>query len=364
MKLAIVFDDLIQYGGAERLLLDVCEIWPDAPVYTSVISREWKNRLKDKGVKYKHSFLQYLPFSAKLNRFYSVFFFHVFAFESFDLSKYDVVLSISARYAHHIITKPTTCHICYMNSPARMFWNPFSYFEGEKSKKLAKILVGSLSLLRIYDLIASKRVDYFISNSVNVQKRVQKAYGRTSAVINPCVSNLPLEQQLNTEDKGYFLIISRLISWKKIDIAIIACNLLKKRLIIVGDGPDQKRLKKLSTEYITFVGYAGEEEKKKLLLNCSALINTQEEDFGIVPLEAMSYGKPVIAYAGGGALETVVAGKSGEFFYEQTPETLGEVIKSFKAENYSAIDCRIRALAFDKSIFQHKMKDIVEKLCI
>ncbi|HOM78412.1 MAG TPA: glycosyltransferase family 4 protein, partial [bacterium] len=189
MKLAVVFDDLIQHGGAEKLLLSVMEVFPQAPLYVPLMSKEWEHALHEKNFCVCTSFMQKLPFKKKLNRFYSVLGLHILAFENFDFSQFDVVLSISARYAHGIITKPKTKHICYMNSPGRMFWDTDSYFEGEKflTRLFSFLLQPFLSHVRNWDFIVSKRVDCFVANSPIPRRRIAKYYKRDSDIIFPPV---------------------------------------------------------------------------------------------------------------------------------------------------------------------------------
>lgn len=367
MKLALVFDDLIQFGGAERLLLAMHAIWPQAPVYTSVVSPQWRKICKAKNIKLQLSFMQHLPFVTKLNRYYSPFLLHVLAFESFDFSEFDIVLSISSRYAHGVITKPSTTHVCYMNSPARMFWEPVDYFKDESllgTPRLGRtFLAPSLAQLRLWDYCAAQRVDYFIANSKTPQKRIKKYYGRDSEVVYPFVEIKPLlgcqDVLPSLQEQNYFLIISRLVSWKRIDIALEACASLNLPLVIVGDGPDFKRLQGTSSENIKFLGYVSEDKKQVLLHNCAAVINPQFEDFGIVPLEAMAFGKPVVAYGAGGALETIIPGKTGEFFYEQTPEAIAKILQDFNTSTYSADACIKQAAKFGKKVFIRRIREVV-----
>ena len=354
--LAIVFDDLIQFGGAERLLLAVTELWPHAPVYTSVASKNWQSLCKSKNIKLVTSFMKYLPFKEKLNRFYSPLLAHILAFESFDFSEFKVVLSISARYAHMITTKPGTKHVCYMNTPGRPFWEPFNYFENERLK--SGLLNMSLSHIRQADFTAAQRVDTFIANSHVPKARIKKYYRRDAAVIFPFVDTA-IYEKLQPEEGGYFLVITRLIPWKKVHIAVEACEKQNLKLIVVGEGPDSVRLKKLSNGTTTFLGFVSDQKKKEVLSGCTALIQTQYEDFGIAPLEALACGKPVIAYGKGGVLEIVEEGKTGEFFSAQNSESLAAVLRGFKATAYSQFDCRLRAKSFDKMIFQKWLKSYI-----
>ncbi len=345
-------DDLIQFGGAEKLLLAIHDIWPDAPVYTSVVSKKWRKVCKDLNITVKSSFMQHLPFIEKLNRFYSLLLFHVLAFESFDFSQYDVVLSISARYAHGIITKPHTKHICYMNSPGRMFWEPHNYFENEKIGSWA--VQPILSHLRLWDYSAAQRVDHFIANSKTPQARIKKYYGRESTIIYPFVDTHKFKP-VNTPNGNYYLIITRLLAWKHVEIAIRACIDLNISLKIVGEGPALSALKSIATANIEFLGYVSESQKLTLLQTCKAVINTQHEDFGIVPLEAMACGRPVVAYGKGGVLETVVPGTTGEFFYDQTSVALKKVLTGFNPAKYSSQTCRAQADRFTKTLFERNI---------
>ncbi len=406
MKLAIVFDDLIQFGGAERLLLAVHELYPDAPVFTSLASDEWAQRCEDKNIPLKTSFMQKLPFKKQLNRFYGFLGLHVLAFESFKFDDFDVVFSISARFAHAVITKPRTTHICYMNSPGRMIWEPWDYFEREGFlqnrfvRKLFWVFASPfLTLLRLWDYACAQRVDFFIANSKTPQARIRKYYRRDAEVIYPFVDNLldvsrwavipvtsdpadPPEAGRGPSEDGnaapYFLVVTRLSSWKKVDLAIEACKAVGVNLKIIGEGPDKDRLIKIAMDdrtavdgpsdppakksAIEFLGYISDEEKIKALLNCQALIVTQKEDFGITVLEAMALGKPVLAYKSGGALETVVEGVTGEFFDPQTPQALARILSSFNPADYDSQACNSRAKEFSKHKFLSRLDEFIKKV--
>ncbi|EKD99521.1 MAG: group 1 glycosyl transferase, partial [uncultured bacterium] len=365
----IVCDDLIQFGGAEKVFLAIHAMWPDAPVYTSVASKRWLDICKEKKIDLHTSFMQKLPFVEKLNRYYFIFLLHIFAFESFDFTKYDVVLSLSARFAHFIITKPQTKHICYMHSPGRMFWEPVDYFENESFgffkpiKALSKLVLSlPLSVIRASDYAAAHRVSLFIANSKTPRERIRKYYGQNAAIVYPfCeVKKREIEVSAKTATpEKYFLILTRLLSWKRVDIAIDACTKLGVNLKIIGVGPALGELQKKASSNIEFLGYA-EDKKDELLAGCTALINTQKEDFGIVPLEAMSFGKPVIAYGEGGVLETVVPGLTGEFFYEQTAESLQNVLQTFDASRYKSEDCIKQAEKFNRERFVTQMQGFAQ----
>jgi glycosyltransferase involved in cell wall biosynthesis len=365
MKLAIVCDDLIQHGGAEKVFEAVIETFPEAPIYTSVASKEWLKRLRDREV--TTSFLQKFPFSTKLNRYYSPFFLHTLAFESFDFTGFDIVLSLSSRYAHHISTKPQTKHVCYMYSPGRMFWEPFDYFENERYgmlkpiKKLAPwFLKYPLSYLRVLDYNKAQKVDKFIAISEVTKSRIKKYYGRESEIVHP-FADLDMFLKLKPKQGDYYLIITRLAAWKKVDVAVKACSNLNIPLKIIGDGPDRKRLESMAGKSCEFLGDLDldDEKKAEIISGCKAVIITQKEDFGIVPLEAMACGKPVLAYGYGGSTETVLDGLTGRFFDEQTSESLEKVLKIFNERNYDPDRCRERAKEFSKEEFQEKIKNII-----
>ena len=366
MKIAIVCDDLIQFGGAEKIVEAISDLYPDAPIYTSIASKEWIKRFEDKGRKVITSFLQKFPFSVKLNRYYSPFLLHALAFESFDLSDFDLVISSSSRFAHFVITKPSTQHICYMHCPGRMFWESSDYFENENYgilKPIKKLAIPFLSLpltyLRIADFNASKKVDKFIANSKVTQDKIKKYYGRESEIINPYV-DLDNFKNIVSEDGDYFLILTRLISWKKIDIAIEACSNLNLKLKILGCGPDMDRLKSLSdSDNIEFLGYINDKDKADVIRKCKAVIVTQKEDFGIVPLEAMACGKSVIAFKSGGVLETIIDGVTGIFFEDQTSDSLSKVLKDFNSKNYKSEDCIKRSQDFRKEVFFDRIRNTV-----
>lgn len=362
MKIAIVCDDLIQFGGAEKVLMAVLEIWPNAPVYTSIASREWKKQLNEKGIELHTSFMQKIPFASKTYRFLAPFFLYNLAFQSFDFSDFNIVLSLSSRFAHFIITKPGTKHICYMHTPGRMFWEPFDYFKNESYglfKPIKRIgpyfLSLPISIIRVLDYFSVKKINQIISNSKTTKKRVKKYYGVDSQIINPFVNLEEFKDIKQVESGNYFLVITRLASWKRVDIAIKACEELSLPLKIIGNGPDMDRLKSVAGKNTEFYGSIDDIQKGELLKNCKAVINTQLEDFGIVPLEALACGKPVIAFGKGGVLETIESGITGEFFYKQSSEELKKILVKFDPSKYNPENCINRAGEFSKEKFKQKI---------
>ena len=368
MKVALVHDDLIQFGGAEKVILALHELFPDAPLYTSFASQSFRDVCAREKIDLRVSFVQKLPLISKWYRFYGSTLVFQLAFETFDFSEYDVVISNSTRFAHTVITKPKTLHISYIHSPGRMFWESHDYFEGlSQSFFVKKILIplsrAPLSYMRLSDFASAQRVDKIISNSQNVAQKVQKYYKKASTVIYPFCDTETFEQTGERKQnlEPYFLVLSRLNPWKKIDYVISAFNQEGKKLLIAGTGPDEQRLKKLAGPNVKFLGFVSEDKKRELLANCEALIFPQAEDFGITPLEAMASGKPVIAFGSGGALETIVQGKTGEFYFEQNEDSLSKVLTIFDGARYNSQDCRDRAKTFDKKVFLDTFRKFVDE---
>ncbi|MEA2020181.1 MAG: glycosyltransferase [Patescibacteria group bacterium] len=402
MNVALVHDDLIQEGGAERVFQALVELFPRAGVFTSMAVGDWMRRMVEEksshspapGAAAKEapgaspavvcesaglqtSFMQRFPFKEKLYRAY--FPFYPLAFESFDLSGYDLIVSSSSRFAHSVITRPEASHICYMHSPGREFWEPEVYFQ--EQPRLQKVLTPFLSWLRCWDFAASHRVDYFIANSKSTKNRIAKYYGREAKVIHPFVEldrfslgwhgsgevkkqwqHFCTKREIKECSPGFFLIVSRLISWKRIDIAVKACNKLKQPLIIVGEGPDKKRLEKMAGPTVHVLGRLSDEDVVNCFQACKALIFPQREDFGITPLEVMACGKPVLAYKSGGVLETVLPGKTGEFFYPQTVRVLADAISHFDARRFKPQVCRKQASIFSRKRFEDRFSDFVVRV--
>lgn len=345
MKVALIYDRVNKIGGAERILLALHQLWPEAPLYTAVYNRETAPWAKD--FKVIPSFLQKFPFAKANHEFYP--WITPLAFESFDFSEFNMVISITSAEAKGIITKPKTLHICYCLTPTRYLWS------GGRDYPIPVLLKPVISKLRIWDQVAAQRPDIYLAISKTVAERIKKYYRREAEVIYPPVdTNLWQIQKVKTE--SYFLVVSRLVPYKRVDLVISAFNKLGWPLKIVGTGREEKKLKMMAKKNIQFLGQLTDRELLSYYQKCQALIFPQEEDFGLAALEAQSCGKPVIAYKKGGALETIIEGKTGEFFSEQKTECLIEKLKNFKPEKYSADDCRMNALRFDEKNFQKDFK--------
>lgn len=356
MRLAIVHDYLNQFGGAERVVSALHEIWPEAPVFTSIYDPaampEQFHRMD-----ISTSFMQNIPL---LRRFFKAFFFlYPLAFERFDLSAYDVILSSSSAYAKGVRKRPDQLHICYCHTPARFLWRYDDYVARENIPGMLKrVLPFLIEPIRQWDLNNSRQVDLFAANSRNVAERIRQTYGRESVIINPPVESALFQPSGVTLD--YFLVVSRLAAYKRLDIVIEAFNRLGLPLKIIGSGPARRQLENMAGPEIEFLGKVSDEQLAKYLAECRALIFPGEEDFGIVPLEAMASGRPVIAYRAGGALETVIDENTGIMFDEQTPHSLELALKRFQFESFDKAALRAHAAGFDKEVFKRKIRELVE----
>jgi len=357
MKLAIVHDYLNQYGGAERVIEILHELYPGTPIYTSIYMPEnMPDSFREMDI--KSSFMQKLPFIKELPKYYLLLYFR--AFESFDLKKYDIILSSSSAFAKGIIPGENSCHICYCYTPARFVWDYFNYVKKENYQLIiSKLLPLIIKKLKVWDLKTISRVDYFIAISENIKRKILKNYNRDSVVFYPPVDCKKFKVSEKVEN--YFLIVSRLNSYKNIDLAVKAFSNLRLNLKIVGAGPFRKRLEKMAGPCVEFLGKVSDEELIDLYGECRAYIFPGEEDFGIAPLEAQASGRPVIAYARGGALETIVEGVTGLFFTDNTVESLMDTIKNFiKIENrFNQNAIRENALKFDKEVFKKNIDNFI-----
>lgn len=349
MKIALVHDDLVQWGGAERVLETLSDLFPEAPIYTLVYD-ESNEILKEKfgSKKVITSFIQKLP---AWRKFYKPsILLHPIAFEQFDFSGFDLVISQTTRFAKSIITKPETKHICYCHTPPRFLWG----FSGEKKHRI-------LGLARKYDKVSSYRVDSWIAGSKNAQNRIKDIYGFDSKVIYPFV-DLEKYKDIKPFDGGYLLVISRLNAYKRVDLAIKSAMNLNLPIKIIGVGPEMDYLQKISNHNVEFLGRINEEMLTLVLSGCKALIIAGEEDFGLTSLEAQALGKPVIAFKKGGAMETVIDGETGYLFEEQTVDSLVLMLKTLEENGYNSNRCLTQAKQFSKMKFMKEFQNLVNCL--
>lgn len=357
MKLAIVHEWLTGFGGAERCLIEFARLFPDAPIFTSVYDEErFKAIFPPERV--RTSFLQNLPKSKE--RYRSFLPLMPRAFGSFDLSEFDIILSSSHCCAKGIRKPKGAIHISYIYTPMRYVWELYPLYRDSLSgfKKLAFIMISCW--LRRWDVQSSKGVDYFIPISHEVDRRIQKIYNRKgSVVIYPPVDVSRF--RYNGARGEHYLVAHRFVPYKRVDIAIKAFSKMGIPLKVLGEGPDEPKLRAMAGKNIEFIGFVPDENLAEIYGSAKALIFTSYEDFGLAPVESMAAGTPVIAYGAGGALETVIEGKTGTFFYEQTPESLIDAVKRFEKMKFNNDDLIERAKEFDVSIFRSQIKEFVEK---
>src|SRR6266566_8160699 len=358
MKVALVHDYLNQMGGAERVVLAFHEIFPDAPIYTSIYDPK-RVDAAFREMDIRTSFMQKLPLVKKHHQPFLPF--YPFAMERLDLRGYDLVLSSSSAFGKGVVTRPETMHICYCHTPMRWCWNYDEYVERERLGRLSRsVLPFFITGLRVWDQTSAMRVDHFIANSPVVADRIQKYYRRDAVIIPPPVEASRFAFDPTTRPEEYFLIVSRFMPYKRIDLAIEVCNRLQKPLVIIGSGRDENRLKSIAGPTIRFMGRLSDEEVLHYYAYCRAFILPGEEDFGITPLEAHASGRPVIAYGAGGALASVIDGITGTFFHQQTVEALSAVLEAFDERRYDPQIIRNHALEFDKPRFHRRILQFIE----
>lgn len=357
MKIALVHDYLAQDGGAEGVLRAFQQIWPEAPTYVLFYNKKSANEFfKNRDI--RTSFLQKWPLAKSKYQWFLPLMPH--ATESHNLSGFDVILSSTSAFSKGVITQPGSLHISYCHTPTRYLWNNASGYVGELRynwfvKRGINLL---LTYLRLWDSLAASRVDVFLANSKAVAHRINKFYRRESTVIHPPIEAHKFSTVENPEN--YFVAGGRLVSYKRFDLIVRAFNRLGLPLKIFGLGPEYRDLREMARPNIEFLGRISDEDRAKVLARAQAFIHPQEEDFGLTAVEAMASGRPVIAYARGGALESVVPGLTGEFFDEQNWEDIAGTILNFKAEKYDPAKIREYALKFDIAPFRENIRQFVE----
>jgi glycosyltransferase involved in cell wall biosynthesis len=358
LRVALVHDWLTGMRGGEKCLEVMCELFPDAPIYTLLhVKGAMSPLIESKTI--HTSFLQRFPFVEQKYRMYLPLF--PFAIEAFDFSDYDLLLSTSHCVAKGAKPRGDALHLCYCFTPMRYVYEMYDEYFGKGQAGMATRMAMKIvaPLLRAWDKKTADRVHHFVAISEHVRQRIYRHYGRDAEVIFPPVDTAKF--QASRRDKGYYLIVSALVPYKKVDLAVKAFNKIGKRLIIVGKGPDEEKLRYLAKPNVEFLGWKSDDELALLYAGCTALVFPGEEDFGIVPLEAMASGKAVIAYGKGGALETVQDGLSGVFFYEQTVEALEIAVSKAEQMQFDVENVRNRALRFSRSIYKDAMKKFIEE---
>lgn len=356
MKVAIVHEWLSVYGGSERVTEIFHEMFPDAPIYCLVYDEDsMPDRFKDYDI--RTTFIQKMPFAKKKYQNYLPMMPR--AYEELNLIDYDLVISSSSACAKGVITRSDALHICYCHTPTRYLWE----FYYEYVKGMGKIKKAAVSRfihkLRMWDRLAADRVDYFIANSNYIAGRINKYYSRDSKVIFPPVNTHMYN--VSEDDGDYYLVVSRLVPYKRIDIAVEAFNKLGLNLIVIGDGPQRGKLEAIAGTNVKIMGRLSDEEIAEYYSRCKAFIFPGEEDFGITPVEAQASGRPVIAYGRGGALDTVLDGMTGLFFNEQSVESLSEAVNRFESAGvvYSKNEIKEYSDKFSVDRFKKEIQEYV-----
>jgi glycosyltransferase involved in cell wall biosynthesis len=354
-KIAIVHDNFAQMGGAERVAETIYEMFPGADLFSTLTVQErLSEKLKNAAI--RTTWMQHLPAKAKFYRHY--FCLYPFAVESMDLTKYDLVISSCFGYAKGINIRADAMHICYCHTPPRWVWRYGDYSAREGFNPVTKLLLPPLLAgLRLWDLKASRKPDYFIANSEVVADRIRKIYHREAVVIPPPIDIERFSVGEKVDD--FYLVLSRLVPYKRIDLAITACGKLGRRLIVIGDGPDRGRLESLAGDSVVFLGRQPDSVVVDHLSRCTALLFTGEEDFGMAPLEANASGRPVVAFRGGGAIDTVAAGKTGVFFDEPSASALEAAILQLERSLWDPIVIRQHSESYSRHIFESRFLSVV-----
>jgi glycosyltransferase involved in cell wall biosynthesis len=358
MQIAVVHDYFTQMGGAERVAEELVRMLPGALLHTTVALPE----LMPPGLagrQVETSWMQHLPSMKQYYRLY--FLLYPLAVRSLDLSRYDLVISSSSGYAKGVRTRRDAIHVCYCHTPMRWAWS-FASYSAQESVGAAKrlLLPPMMRALRRWDHDASRYPDHFVANSKTVAARIQRAYGRTAEVIHPPINVNRFRPCSEQED--YYMVLARLISYKRIDLAIDACTSLGRRLLVIGDGPDRARLMAKAGPTVEFLDRLSDAEVEHYAARCRALLFPGEEDFGMAPLELAAAGRPTIAYRAGGAVETIVDGITGIFFDRQEPSDLVRAIERFERQEWSTNLLRSHAESFGLDVFQSRFRQFLAQV--
>ena len=355
-KVAIVHDALCVSGGAERLALEMVKSFPEAAFFTSVYLSE--QTFSD----FKNINIRTLPGSKLIKtdkQFKLSYPFWLLALRNQDFRGFDVVLSSSTYLAKFINPEKVIEHKAYIYAPFRFLWTPSSYTQDSlpTSPIVTRLIKMFFNPLKKMDLKETKKIKHIATSCQNMAQAIDRIYHKSAEVIYPPIDLN--KYQISDNPGDYYLSVSRLISHKRIDLAVAACNKLKKNLVVVGDGPERSRLEKMAGNSIRFIGRANDEELIELYKNSKALLFPSHEDFGIVPLEAQACGKPVLAYGKGGVLETVITGETGLFFQDQTVDSIIDCIQKFKSLAFNPITIRAHVGKFDIPNFNNRIRDFV-----
>ena len=359
MRVAIVHYWLVGMRGGEKVLEELCLLFPQADIFTHVHDRRRTSLLINRH-RIVTTFIARLPFAGRFYKRYLPLM--PFALEALDLTGYDLVISSESGPSKGVITHPNAVHICYCHSPMRYLWDQYHLYRASAGRLTRMIMSLTTPLLRLWDVASAARVDTFVANSSFIARRIEKTYRREATVVFPPV-DLAAFSIAPSPTGDFFFCIGQLVPYKRVDLAVAACTARGLRLVVAGSGSEAARLRAIAGPTIEFRDWVSAEELKALYQNCRALLFPGEEDFGIVPLEAMASGRPVIAYASGGALDTVVPGKTGLFFHRQTPDDLGEALDRFAVmePGFEPEVIRAHAAIFGRDLFAHRMMQVVDE---
>ena len=366
LRVAIVHYWFVGRAGGEKVVEALADLFPQADLYALIADREVLAPDLAKR-KLRTSFLQRIPGAMRFHRHFLLL--QPLALEQFDLRQYDLVISSESGPAKGVLTSATTCHICYCHSPMRYIWDMYPQYVRSMNPLVRTIFMLTAHYMRLWDFASAQRVNYFVANSHFIASRIRQLYGRDSVVIHPPVEITP--DGGNTPPGEEYIAVGRLVDYKRFDLAVAACTALGRPLAIVGDGPERKKLEAMAGPTVKFLGRLSDMELRSRLASSRALLFPGEEDFGIVPVEAQSYGRPVIAYGAGGALETVrgnfpglapVENPTGIFFYEQSTEAMCDAIRQFeeREKEFSPAFIREHSLQFDRGVFKQQMAQFVQ----
>jgi glycosyltransferase involved in cell wall biosynthesis len=366
LRVAIVHYWFIGRAGGERVVEALAEIFPQADIFSLVVDHSTLAPILQNR-KLQTSFLQRVPGAKKFHRHF--LFLQPLALEQFDLSDYDLVISSESGPAKGVITSSKTCHICYCHSPMRYIWDRYPEYRRAMGFLARPVFSLTAHYIRLWDHASASRVDYFVANSGFVASRIRKYYGRESTVIHPPV-DVAAGKISGQEGGGYYIAIGRLVEYKRFDLAIAACTELQRQLRILGAGPQERALRRMAGPTVEFLGRVNDTELRENLAGCRALLFPGEEDFGIVPVEAQSFGKPVVAYASGGVLETVrgiflndaeLENPTGVFFKENSLSGLTKAMLQFESmeQEFRPEIIRKHSLQFDRAIFKRRISEFI-----
>jgi glycosyltransferase involved in cell wall biosynthesis len=358
MKIAVVHDYFTQMGGAEKVAAEMYAMLDEASLFTTVALPQCMPPLVQ-NIPVHTSWMQKLPLIEKYYRLY--FMLYPMGVSSLDLSGYDLVLSSSSGYAKGVQTDRDAMHVCYCHTPTRWVWNYDNYSKRESFSSLQRTVLSQLiKVLKHWDKDAARQPDHFVANSQVVADRIKAAYGRSAEVIHPPID---IDRfRASDEQEDYYVVLSRLVPYKRIDLAVKACTQLGKKLLVIGDGTNRRELERLAGSTIKFLGRASDETVEYHVSRCKALLFPGEEDFGMAPLEVASAGRPTIAYRAGGAQETVVENVTGLFFDQQTSASLEDAILRFERQDWSPVELRRHSENFRVEVFQEKFSSFLNRI--